>query len=423
MKITKSIDKNVFIMGAPDERAFDLIKKLAPSDDLKTEDLFVYRVVLCDNRVDRDLEMFSHSALVDGASKFNGVIGIEDHTNSVKYNHSRIYDTEIVVYPDEKNDFGEPYECLVAYAYTLNNDKNKQLIDEIKSGIKKEVSIGFSSSNRVCSICGCSNYSCDHIRGKEYAPEGSDEQKLCVGIINSIDDAYEWSFVSVPAQRGAGVTKSFTLSKEESTMDFKSLAQEIAKGLDAEMSIKFLKAVDEVLKPESEIVKSLQTKIAGLEADIVSKDAEIKSMKEAETERVIEDALDEIFETLVPKNDTMRELACKVIEGMITVDDEGKACGKEAAVETLSAEEYKPLFSETKPDDAGAGKSKKEEDPDPAGTTSKGSDATVTEDGVKNYSYKGAVDVTKSIDFSRVSKFNPGETKRITVKPGMSNVD
>ena len=206
-------------------------------------------------------------------------------------------------------------------------------------------------------------------------------------------------------------------------MDFKSLAQEIAKGLDAEMSIKFLKAVDEVLKPESEIVKSLQTKIAGLEADIVSKDAEIKSMKEAETDRIIEDAMDEIFETLVPKNDTMRELACKVIEGMITVDDEGKVSGKEKAIETLSAEEYKPLFSETKPDDSGDGKSKKEENPGTSGTASNGSDVTVTEDGVKNYSYKGAVDVTKSLDFSRVSKFNPGETKRITVKPGMSNVD
>ena len=148
-----------------------------------------------------------------------------------------------------------------------------------------------------------------------------------------------------------------------------------------------------------------------------------RSMKESETDRIIEDAMDEIFETLVPKNDTMRELACKVIEGMITVDDEGKVSGKEKAIETLSAEEYKPLFSETKPDEDGAGKSKKEEDPDPDGTASKGSDVTVTEDGVKNYSYKGAVDVTKSLDFSRVSKFNPGETKRITVKPGMSNVD
>ena len=33
--------------------------------------------------------------------------------------------------------------------------------------------------------------------------------KLCYGLLKEPTDAYEFSFVAVPAQRGAGVTKSF----------------------------------------------------------------------------------------------------------------------------------------------------------------------------------------------------------------------
>ena len=39
---------------------------------------------------------------------------------------------------------------------------------------------------------------------------------LCYGILTNPTDAYEWSFVAVPAQRKAGVTKSFF--KEEHTL-------------------------------------------------------------------------------------------------------------------------------------------------------------------------------------------------------------
>jgi hypothetical protein len=34
--------------------------------------------------------------------------------------------------------------------------------------------------------------------------------KICHTVLDGITDAYEWSFVAVPAQRNAGVTKKFT---------------------------------------------------------------------------------------------------------------------------------------------------------------------------------------------------------------------
>ena len=44
---------------------------------------------------------------------------------------------------------------------------------------------------------------CGHIRGEVY------NNKLCHCILSDITDAYEWSFVAIPAQVNAGVTKGF----------------------------------------------------------------------------------------------------------------------------------------------------------------------------------------------------------------------
>ncbi len=88
--------------------------------------------------------------------------------------------------------------------------KNEDLIKEIQSGIKKEVSVGCSVSRSVCSICGSDSNtdSCHHKKGRKY------KGKLCYRELCDPYDAYEWSFVAVPAQRNAGVTKSFNYIKE-----------------------------------------------------------------------------------------------------------------------------------------------------------------------------------------------------------------
>ncbi len=56
-------------------------------------------------------------------------------------------------------------------------------------------------SARSCSICG--RESCDHQPGKLYGDE------LCYMTLSQPTDAYEWSFVAVPAQRRAGVIKAY----------------------------------------------------------------------------------------------------------------------------------------------------------------------------------------------------------------------
>ena len=78
----------------------------------------------------------------------------------------------------------------------MRTEKNQELITEIEGGIKKEVSVGCSMGRSVCSVCGAA--SCVRVPGKTY------NGKRCVRILSGAADAYEFSFVAVPAQRAAG---------------------------------------------------------------------------------------------------------------------------------------------------------------------------------------------------------------------------
>ena len=168
------------------------------------DELFVFSVILCDNDIDRDCERFSDNALDTLKKLFVGKTGIFDHDASTSNQNARIFDTEIVTDNERVTKCGEPYKYLKASAYMVRTDENKNLIAEIDGGIKKEVSISCSAAKRMCSVCGCDKAvkSCMHVKGKSYGG------KVCHTVLDSITDAYEWSFVAVPSQRQAGVTKS-----------------------------------------------------------------------------------------------------------------------------------------------------------------------------------------------------------------------
>ncbi len=146
------------------------------------------------------------------AALFIGKTGISDHQWSTDKQIARIYRTEVEA-PGSKNSLGEPLRILRGDVYMLNNESNKPMIEAIEGGIVKEISVGCSIGKCVCSICGDPiNYnSCrnGHIKGDSY--DGS----LCYGNLEEPTDAYEFSFVAVPAQRGAGVIKSAENEKAE----------------------------------------------------------------------------------------------------------------------------------------------------------------------------------------------------------------
>lgn len=180
--------------------------------ELREDELYIFNVSLCNNDVDRDFEKFSIEALNQLAPMFVGKTGIFDHSMKAKDQKARIFDTYVERVDGKMTADGEAFYELKAKAYMLNNDENKALIEEIETGIKKEVSVSCSMESAFCSICGNDKRasSCAHRNGNSY------DGKLCFSILDGARDAYEFSFVAVPAQREAGITKSFEQGKEHS---------------------------------------------------------------------------------------------------------------------------------------------------------------------------------------------------------------
>ncbi|MDE7120776.1 MAG: hypothetical protein K2O42_01280, partial [Oscillospiraceae bacterium] len=173
--------------------------------ELQEEEVYQFDVILCNNEIDRDLERFSDQALQQMQKLFIGKTGIFDHNPRSNNQTARIFDTELVTSPDQKTKDGRPLLSLKANAYMIRTDSNSDFIREIDAGIKKEVSVSCSARKQICSVCGADRREsvCNHIPGNYYG------EKYCCVILDDIQDAYEWSFVAVPAQVGAGVTKYF----------------------------------------------------------------------------------------------------------------------------------------------------------------------------------------------------------------------
>ncbi len=178
------------------------------------EEVYLFDVILCDNDIDRDMECFSEEALAQMQKLFIGKTGIFDHDPKSSGQTARIYDTALVSDPEQKTADGRAYVCLKAQAYMIRTEANADLIREIEGGIKKEVSVSCSAAKHTCSVCGADRResACGHVNGRTYG------DKTCHTILSEIRDAYEWSFVAVPAQVQAGVTKQYR-AKEEQDMD------------------------------------------------------------------------------------------------------------------------------------------------------------------------------------------------------------
>lgn len=178
--------------GQPSAEQLAKINALAKTQ-LKTEDVYVFSLRLCDDQVDRDYERFDSGALAELAAMFVGKSGIVDHMWSAKGQVARIFDAGV----DQENGVS----FIKAWAYIRRGGEGDEWIADIEAGIKKEVSVGCAMGRSVCSVCGLDYGSCGHQKGQHY------DGQLCVAVLKEPVDAYEFSFVAVPAQPNAGVLK------------------------------------------------------------------------------------------------------------------------------------------------------------------------------------------------------------------------
>lgn len=188
-------------IGTPETEELTLINALARRE-LGADEVYTFALRLCDNDVDRDFERFDDSTLEELAPMFVGVSGVFDHQWSARGQTARIYRTEVVGGDGTLTADGRPYRFLKGWAYMMHTEENAALIAEIDGGIKREVSVGCAVEQVLCSICGQPLDECPHEKGEKY------DGQVCHGVLTGAADAYEWSFVAVPAQRKAGVIKS-----------------------------------------------------------------------------------------------------------------------------------------------------------------------------------------------------------------------
>lgn len=276
-------------------------KKLTP------EEVYTFSVKLCDNEVDRDGERFDREALVKLAELFVGKSGLFDHTWSAEGQTARIYKTEVVD-GEEMTAAGDRYCYCKGWAYMLRSEKNAELIAEIEGGIKKEVSVGCAAARSVCSICGNDIGTCTHERGEHYGG------KLCYAQLTDITDAYEWSFVAVPAQRQAGVlSKRFSqgegslkaLAKRHGTAAQLRELERLEK--DAQLGRSYLGAL------RKEVARLMLTAEETLDGELVEK----------MTRKLGEGELKELERAFSARVGRKLGLAPQIVDGAGSVEEEG----------------------------------------------------------------------------------------------------
>lgn len=183
------------------------------------DDVFIFKAVIADNEQDdRNYMPFNLKALQDLVKLYPGKTMIMDHARKAQNQIGRIFDAELIQSAHKTTELGELHTELTAKIYMIKTESNKDLIAEIVGGIKKEVSTSTVPGKMICSICGTDNMKtyCRHWPGLEYDvydETGKSTKQRCKMLLHGAKEAYELSFVAVPAQPRAGTHKSVGFTK------------------------------------------------------------------------------------------------------------------------------------------------------------------------------------------------------------------
>lgn len=224
------------------------------------DDVFIFKATIADNEQDdRNYAPFDLKALQDLKKLYPGKTMLKDHSRRADNQIARVFDTELVQDASKLTELGELHTELIAKIYMVKTESNKDLIAEIIGGIKKEVSTSTVPEKMICNICGVDNMKeyCRHWPGREYdvtdSNTGKTTKRRCKMLLRGAKEAYELSFVAVPAQPRAGAHKCIGFAKpvEEKVEETPENNHNNEK-MDARLVNQRLKNVESFLNAESE---------------------------------------------------------------------------------------------------------------------------------------------------------------------------
>ena len=356
------------VPGVPSNEDLELINR-STITPLKAEDVFVFKVVICDNKIDRVGDVMTDEALEAIAEKSKSLVGVKDHDWNSENSFARLYDAEVVADGAVNEDNGLHHKYVLGEAYTLR--RFEDFVEKINSGILKEVSISFSSHGDTCSICGAKTSKREDDRAvceNGHVDLDVYDGVTCTNLVAGVDDTFEWSFVAVPCQRCAGVKAkklggnimkrlNFLLSMSsvmksltpENKKEFEDILETPA---DAEVNEKDIEALlerlDQLEAERDELKAKLEEALAGKQA-----------AEEAEAKRFKSETIAKAVDALGPITEQVKADILEKIDGeKVVVGEDGEFSGLQEQLDEL-AEKYKGLVGK------GCGEpEKKEETPD-----------------------------------------------------------
>lgn len=321
---------------------------------LTADEVYMFKVVLCDNDIDRVNDKMTDNFLVEYAQASKGLTGLKDHDWESDNQLARLYDTEVVTDDSTLTKLGEPRKYVLGKAYTLT--KYQDYIDKINAGLLKESSVSFNSVGDTCSLCGavttkgeddvaiCPN---GHVMGKEY------DGKLCYNSINKLKDSYEWSLVAVPCQRNSGIKNKnidnggMSIMKKSMFMLHKLLNSKAFKEADEETQKALKEAVDTAADTDlsEDDIKALIVENTKLKEEVSSLKEKVKEAEGGRTRDKIESIVSKAVDDMKPLTPTVKENIMRDIDLNDMKLEDGQIPGLDDVFAGIK-EKYKGLFSD-----------------------------------------------------------------------------
>jgi len=150
---------------APEAADLALINERYALAPLAAEELYVRRMVLANDALDRTYEQFPAAVLERFSQTLPGKPVLVAHDKS-ELPIGMIY--RAAVRPARDGEAGQL--SLEAAFYMRRTPANAEVREQIDAGVIRAVSIGFRYDTRLCSVCGADYYDCPHDPGEVVLP-------------------------------------------------------------------------------------------------------------------------------------------------------------------------------------------------------------------------------------------------------------